>query len=68
MLGLGATVTMAPLQASGRQQHGVAKIVTLIEHQDRVMRRRVPVSTSTYVGYVLLLRQVPTRLMELLME
>ncbi len=31
-LGLGAAVRMVPVQASGRQRHGVAKIDSLIEH------------------------------------
>ncbi len=37
-LRLGAVVTMVPVQASGRQRHGVAKVVTLLESRDRVMR------------------------------
>jgi hypothetical protein len=69
MLGLGAAVMMAPLQASGCQRHVVAKIDNyLIECQDRVTRSRVLVSTSKYVGYGYILRQVPIRSMEFWME
>jgi hypothetical protein len=68
MLGLGATMTMAPVRASGRQRHGVTNIDTLIECRNRVTRSRVPVSNSTYVGYSFILRQAPIRSMKFWME
>ena len=64
-----APVAMAPLQASDRQHHLAAEVMhSKIEHGDVVTRSRVPVSDSTYVGYHNILRQVPIRSMDFMME
>jgi hypothetical protein len=63
--GLGNAVAMVPVEASGRQHHGVAKIDTAIItwQEGRVTISRVPVSSCTYVGHCNTLRQVPIRSM-----
>jgi len=65
-------VVMAPLQASGRQRPpapSCGRKHLKVEHGDDVVTRsRVPVSASTYVGYHNILRQVPIRSMDFMME